>query len=373
MNTSPDKHLTPFERTDRAALTLPRGVEVTDASILGNLLIGHATDHHAATGCTVLVCPQGAVGGVDVRGGAPATRETDLLSPENTVDVVHAVVLSGGSAFGLAAGAGVCDELEARGIGFDVGVTHVPIVVQACLFDLAVGDSLIRPTAEFGLHAVRDSFARKFLPVTTGNVGAGTGACVGKICGIERAMKAGLGICTLKAGELVCGALVALNALGDIRNPQTGEPLVGLRSTESAGWFYRHDGEHECASAMRTIHLASTSDVLLSKAASDVMPLTRTNTTIACVFTNAQLTKAQATKVSQMAHDAYAHCITPTHTTNDGDTIFTLSCGTTTASVDAVGELAIKALEAAIIDAVVSSQSACGLPGYDATSDDSHL
>lgn len=307
------------------------------------ILIGHATDSFAATGCTVIIAPQGASCGVDVRGGAPATRETDLLKPENTVDKVHAVVLSGGSAFGLAAGSGVADELESHGIGFDVGVTAVPIVCQASLFDLTVGDSLVRPTVEFGVHAVKDAFARKLMPPLQGNVGAGTGASVGKICGPARSMKSGLGISCLANGPLTVGALVALNALGDIRDPQTGKTLAGLRASEDS---------HELQSSL---------EVLLSSSDKDVMPLTRTNTTIACIVTNANLTKAHATRVSQMAHDAYAHCICPTHTTNDGDTIFTLATGEVEAPLDAIGALAVKALEEAIVNAITSARSSHGL------------
>lgn len=296
------------------------------------------TNDKGATGCTVIVCPAGATGGVDVRGGAPATRETDLLRPEETVQCLHAVVLSGGSAFGLSASTGVIEELERRDIGLDVGVTKVPIVSGACLFDLMCGPCDIRPTAADGADAVAAALDEP-APLVRGNVGAGTGCTVGKLAGAERCMKSGLGECVRSCGDLVCGAVSAVNAVGDIVDPTSGIALAGL--LDEAGE-----------------HVIDSTDVLLSLAAT--MPLSRTNTTISCVVTNARLTKAEATKVAQMAADAYAHTIRPTHTTNDGDTIFVMATGEVEMPLDVVGVLATKALEGAIVDAARSAKGAYG-------------
>ena len=301
----------------------------------------HATNEAAGTGCTVIICPEGATGAVDVRGGAPATRETDLLRPEETVQVLQAVVLSGGSAFGLAASCGVADELERRGIGVDVGVTRVPIVSGACLFDLMCGSTFERPTYEDGVAAAAlalDSLASG-KPLAQGNVGAGTGCTVGKSAGAERAMKSGLGEAVCEAGDLVAGAVVAVNALGDVYDPDTNEPVAGLLDEEGK-------------------LVANTPELLLSMATG--VEFIRSNTTISCIVTNAKLTKAEATKVAQMSADAYAHAIRPTHTTNDGDTIFVLATGAVEAVPDIVGVLTTRALERAIVNACTSAETAYG-------------
>ena len=307
------------------------------------IYVGHATNAEAGTGCTVIVCPEGAVGGVDVRGGAPATRETDLLRAEETVQELHAVVLSGGSAFGLAASTGVAEELERRDIGLDVGVTKVPIVSGACLFDLMCGRSDVRPTAADGAAAVAAALDGARLPLAVGNVGAGTGCTVGKLAGAERCMKSGIGESVQTCGELVCGAIAAVNAVGDVVDPVSGAAVAGLLDEEGKS-------------------VVDSTEALLSLAAT--MPLSRTNTTISCVVTNAKLTQAQATKVAQMAADAYAHAIRPTHTTNDGDTIFVLATGeyelSPAMALDVVGVLATKALERAIVDAALSAKEAYG-------------
>lgn len=306
------------------------------------IFAAHATNVAAGTGCTVIVCPKGATGGVDVRGGAPATRETDLLRPEETVQTLNAVVLSGGSAYGLAASCGVAEELERHGIGLDVGVGVVPIVSGACVFDLACGDPRVRPSAEDGAQATRLALASSGEPLPRGNVGAGTGCTVGKLGGPARTMKSGLGEDVESAGALICGAVSAVNACGDVVDPTSGAPIAGLRTPEGTA-------------------LASTEEEVLSLAAQ--MPLERrTNTTISCVVTNARLTKSQATKVAQMAADAYAHAIRPTHTTNDGDTIFVMATGEVEAQVDVVGVLATRALERAIADGARSATEAYGFP-----------
>lgn len=327
-------------RVDAAATPRPVS-EISSVTQIPGVLAGHATLGEAGTGCTVIVCPEGCTGGVDVRGGAPATRETDLLRPEETVDVLHAVVLSGGSAYGLAASCGVAEELERRGYGLDVGVARVPIVSGACLFDLACGDARVRPGVEEGRAACAAAFDHADEPLGRGNVGAGTGCTVGKLAGPGRAMKSGLGEDVECAGELVCGAVAAVNACGDVVDPETGERVAGLRTPDSIG-------------------LASSSEALIGGFAT--MPLERTNTTISCVVTNARLTKAQATKVAQMAADAYAHAISPTHTTNDGDTVFVMATGAVEAPVDVVGALAVKALGRAIVDGARSAEGAYGYP-----------
>lgn len=313
---------------------------VRSVTQLPGVFVAHATNAEAGTGCTVICCPAGATGGVDVRGGAPATRETDLLRPEETVDVLHAVVLSGGSAFGLSAACGVAEELERRGVGLDVEVARVPIVSGACLFDLACGRPDARPTVEDGRAACAAALDGDGSPLARGNVGAGTGCTVGKLAGPQLAMKSGLGEDVECAGELVCGALSAVNACGDVRDPDTGERIAGVRD-EAGG-------------------LADTVEVLLGGYAK--MPLARTNTTISCVITNARLTKAQATKVAQMSADAYAHAISPTHTTNDGDTVFVMATGDVEAPVDVVGALATRALGRAIADGTRQAEGAYGYP-----------
>lgn len=308
---------------------------LTDISEFPGIKIAHYTDAENGTGCTVIVCPKGATGGVDVRGGAPATRETDLLRPEETVDVLHAVVLSGGSAFGLAAACGVADELERRDIGLDVGVTKVPIVSGACLFDLAYKNAHVRPTAENGAQAVAEALDSPESPLLQGSVGAGTGCTVGKLAGPDCVMKSGLGSAVLEVGPLQVGALSAVNACGNVHDPATGKALAGMKAAPDSD------------------EIVSVVDAALNMAGSMPLKLTqyeRANTTISCVITNAKLTKAQATKVAQMAADAYAHTIKPTHTTNDGDVIFVMATGEVEMTVDVVGMAACKVLEQAIVN-----------------------
>ncbi|MEP7198613.1 MAG: P1 family peptidase, partial [Chloroflexota bacterium] len=259
------------------------------------LNVGHWTNLDAATGCTVVLCPQGAVAGVDVRGGAPGTRETDLLDPTCTVEQVHAIVLSGGSAFGLAAADGVMRWLEERGIGYDVGVAKVPIVPAAILFDLGIGSARVRPTAADGYAACEAATA---VAVAQGNVGAGTGATVGKMRGMKQAMKGGLGCASRQIeGEVIVAALVVVNAVGDVVDPRAGQIIAGARNADSNG-FVNED--------------------TIRDAVSSIAPLT--NTTLAVVATNAAITKSGATKIAQMAHDGLARAIRPAHTAMDGDT-----------------------------------------------------
>lgn len=311
--------------------------------------IGHWTNLQAGTGCTAIVAPQGATAGVDVRGAAPASRETDLLKPENTVDKIHAVMLSGGSAFGLEAASGAARELERRGIGLPVGPTMVPIVCSSCLFDLAFADPFTRPDIEAGILSVACALdnCAPGSPVPEGNVGAGCGATVGKLLGPDHAMKGGLGVRAFQLGQLKVGAISAVNACGNVVDPETLKPIAGARATP--------DGTQ----------IIDMEEAALEAAADMKMPLDRTNTTISCIITNASLTKAQATKVAQMAADAYAHTIRPTHTTNDGDTIYVMaSCSKSVPDLplDLIGLVATRALEAAICSGCATADGLGGLP-----------
>jgi L-aminopeptidase/D-esterase-like protein len=305
------------------------------------LKVGHHTLPERPTGCTVVVAEAGAVAGVDVRGGAPGTRETDLLDPVNTVDRVHAIVLSGGSAFGLDTATGAMRWLEEKGIGFDTSVAKVPIVPAAILFDLGVGDAKIRPGADCGYRAAQGA---SDAPVVEGNVGAGAGATIGKLQGRSRAMRGGLGSSSVHLeGGLVVAALVAVNAVGDVIDPATGQVVAGVRSL---------DGK-SLADARRLV-----------RAGQALAARPGENTTIAVVATNARLTKAEATKIAQMAHDGLARVITPVHLPMDGDTVFALSTGAWSgrASAGQVGALAAEALADAVLRAVRAATSLGDLP-----------
>lgn len=303
----------------------------------------HDTDAEGGTGCTVLIAPEGAVGGVDVRGGAPATRETDLLRPENMVEQINAVVLSGGSAFGLEASCGVMEELAARGIGFKLAGACVPIVCGASLFDLPVGGP-VWPDAAAGRRAAAAAFADAPAVLAQGCVGAGTGATVGKLGRPEQAMKSGFGWAGLKAGGLVVLACVAVNALGNVC-AEDGSWLAGVRS---------EDGR-----VVDPLAAAAAAFAAAQVAEGGAAPAS--NTTIGCILTNAQLSKAQATKVAQISQDAYARAIKPVHTTSDGDAIFVMASGEVPAPTDAVAILATEAMERAIRSAVRHADGAYGL------------
>lgn len=306
---------------------------------LDGIFLGHAQDLSGGTGCTAIYCPEGAVAGVDVRGGGPATRETDLLDPVNMIEKVHCIMLSGGSAYGLAAAEGAMAYLEEHGIGFDVGVGKVPIVPSACLFDLVVGDPACRPDKEMGYRALVNAEKNE---AEQGIIGVGTGATVGKLCGPDRAMKSGLGIHGEQYGDLKVCAVVAVNALGDVFDTETGLPVAGLLNEEKTG-------------------LSSTSATMKAMAEMTFNAF-RGNTTLGCILTNAVLTKAQAKKVAMMAHNGYARAIHPVHTSADGDTIFTMATGAVTAQIDAVGVIAAEVMAKAIAKAV-KVPSAYGFPG----------
>lgn len=309
------------------------------------LKVGHWTNLDAGTGCTVVLCPQGAVAGVDIRGGAPGTRETALLSPSCAVDRVHAVLLSGGSAYGLSAADGVMRWLEERGYGFDVGVAKVPIVPAAILFDLPVARADVRPDAAAGYAACE---AATDAPVAQGNVGAGTGASCGKAFGFALATKAGLGSAAiyLERGVIVA-ALVAVNAFGDVLDPRTGRIIAGARRSDGSGF------------ADTLAYLTRTDGLTIARLAEQQRVQ---NTTLAVVATNAALPKHHMTRVAQMAHDGLARVIRPIHTMLDGDTIFALSLGELSADVSVIGALAADAVAQAVINAVMAAAPLGGLP-----------
>lgn len=315
---------------------------------VAGLKVGHFTSRQRPTGCTVVLAEEGAVAGVEVRGGAPGTRETELLSPLNTVEQLHAVVLSGGSAFGLDTASGVMRYLEEKDIGFDAGAARVPIVAAAILNDLGLGDPKVRPGAEAGYQAC---LAAATTPPAEGSVGAGTGATIGKLYGLQRAMKGGLGTASLSAGGITVGALVVVNALGDIFDPHSGDLVAGART---------HDGRR-LLDAPQAI-LRGELPTLLEPGQA---------TTIGVVATDARCTKTQAAKVAQMAHAGLARTIRPVHTPLDGDALFALATGRAGQQADPllVGFLAAEALAEAVLRAI---WTAVGLPEFPSASQLGH-
>ncbi|MDH4616915.1 P1 family peptidase [Brevibacillus sp. AY1] len=302
--------------------------------------VGQLQDLSAMTGCTVVVLEKGSACGVDVRGSAPGTRETDLLNPINMVEKVNAIVLTGGSAYGLDSASGVMRYLEEQGIGHNVGVGVVPIVPAAVIFDLSFGSAKIRPDQQMGYEAAK--IASKD-PVKQGNAGAGTGATVGKLAGGKRAMKGGLGSASIQLPNgLVVGAVVAVNAVGQVQDPVSGEILAGAR-----------DDSGKIRDALSW----------MIEQASPPVP-SGTNTTIAVVASNANLNKTQANKVAQMAHNGLAKTIFPVHTMSDGDTVFAVATGGVDASVNLVGTLSAEVLAAAVVNAIKAAEGAEGLPAY---------
>jgi L-aminopeptidase/D-esterase-like protein len=331
------------EAAQGAASTPASGGGLTDVA---GLRVGHFTDSRRPTGCTAVLAEAGAVCGVDVRGGAPGTRETDLLDPVNTVEQVHAIVLSGGSAFGLDTATGVMRYLEEKGVGFAFGGARVPIVPAAILFDLGVGDVKVRPDANAGYAAARAATAG---PVVEGSVGAGAGATVGKLRGMGLAMKAGIGSASLRLpGGGVVAALVAVNALGDVVDPATGRIVAGLRTSDGKG-------------------LRGTVAALLAGETREA-PRSGENTALAVVATDVALTKAEATRIARMAHDGFGQAIRPVHTPVDGDTIFALSTGAVSVpnASFVVGILAAEVVARAVVRAALA---ATGLPGLPSASD----
>lgn len=309
------------------------------------ILVGHATDLDALTGCTVILAEGGAIAGVDQRGGAPGTRETDALRPMHLVDKAHAILLAGGSAFGLNAAAGVMRYLEEKGQGFDTGFARVPIVPAAVLYDLGVGKSGRRPDADMGYLACQNA---SNLPPEEGNIGVGTGATVGKIYGMQQAMKSGLGTASIDlGGGLVVGAIIATNAYGDVINPDTGKILAGARSLDK-------DLDPQFIDTLKTMKSFVGKTVLHFSSSH--------NTVIGVVATNAKLNKEEINKVAQMAHNGLARTIRPAHTMFDGDTLFTLATGQKRADVNLIGAYAAECIATAIVRSVLQASAAGGLP-----------
>lgn len=364
-------------------------VDITD---IKGFKLGNAENTDAATGCTVIVAEKGATAGVDVRGGGPATRETDLLRSENTIDKIHAVVISGGSAYGLEAGSGVMRELENMKIGHRVSSCIVPIVCQASLFDLNVGQSDIRPDRTMGVKAVHNAFCGG--EFHHGNYGAGTGASVGKFYGMNRAMKTGLGTFACSDGEIEVGAITAVNAFADVYDGRN-HVIAGLLSADGK----RIDGTirplKNCVAAESSYNMKSKMEPFFNKRREEEEPAEPEttdedrvepapaetvepaepknvpedmgyditfNTTISCLITNAKLTKAQCNKLASILHDGYARAIKPVHSTMDGDTIFVMTTGEKDVNFDAFAALATDIVQYSVIDGAISAESAYGLP-----------
>ncbi len=312
---------------------------------LTEFAIGQTENEAAGTGCTVIISEQGAAAGVDIRGGGPASRETELLKPFSTAEVIHALVLGGGSAFGLDAAGGVMQYLEERNIGFDMGITHVPLVCQSDIFDLTVGDPMIRPDQAMGYQAGVNAESRNY---QDGNYGAGCGATVGKWLGMEHCMKSGIGSAAVslatKEGEVKLGAVVAVNAIGDIYDPEDGKQIAGLLNA---------DGRSLRSTEQLMYETATTRNV-------DIVG----NTTIGAILTNADFDKIKLSKIASMAHNGYARCIRPVHTSLDGDSIYALSGGKVKADIDMIGTLAAHVMAKAIVKAIKSAETAYGHPSY---------
>ncbi len=305
------------------------------------ILVGHAQNREAGTGCTVILIEKGAIAGVDVRGGAPGTRETDLLDPINMIQKIHAIYLTGGSAFGLEGACGVMHFLEERGVGFDTGSVKVPIVTGAVIFDLNIGDPSIRPDYQMGYQACLNATNK---PVTEGSIGAGTGATVGKYYGISQCMKGGIGSASMVIGRLVVGALVVVNSFGDILNPETGEILAGTLNSAKNQY-------------------ADTNRLLMNNNLCQDSPFLQ-NTTLGVVATNANLSKVEAKRLSISAHDGFARCISPAHTIYDGDTIFSIATGQIEANINQLNALSVQVMAMAVQRAILKASSLLGIPSY---------
>ena len=311
-----------------------------------NIKIGNAQNIEAGTGCTVIICEKGAVTGLDVRGGGPASRESELLKPTAASGFINAVLLSGGSAFGLDAAGGVMEYLEEKNVGFDVGVTKVPLVVQSCIFDLTVGDMKVRPDKAMAYAAC---VASENNNPSMGNVGAGTGATVGKLGGMATAMKGGLGSYAVQMGDLKVGAIVAVNACGDIFDYDTHELIAGLLTPD----FKSFADTEQVIYNMCEAAMAAGGNGLENKEMQ--------NTTIGVIITNGKFTKAQMNKIATMAHNGYARTINPVHTTMDGDSIYAMSVGEVVADMDMVGTLAANVMGHAVCDAIRNAEDAYGI------------
>ena len=337
--------------TGFAAMT-PQTPSTKGLTAVEGIKVGHHTLTERPTGCTVILAEAGAVAGVDIRGGAPGSRETALLEPVAAAERVHAIVLSGGSSFGLDTATGVMKYLEERGVGVRFGGHTIPLVPAAILFDLPVGDGRIRPNADCGYAAAKAASADA---VVEGNVGAGAGATIGKLEGRARAMKAGLGTAEIRLQDgVIVSALVAVNAVGDVIDPTNGKVIAGMRT---------EDGKNLVD--VRTL-LKSRPAIRRAGGADDEPAMQ--NTTLGVVATNAALTKTQANRVAQQAHNGFARTIVPVHTQSDGDAIFTLATGKVTGAADAdlIGWAASEAIAHAVVRAV---RAATSIPGYPALRD----
>ncbi len=313
-----------------------------DITEIENIKIGNAEDLEHATGCTVIICEKGMPAGIDVRGGGPASRESELLNPCATTDVIHAVLLSGGSAFGLDAAGGVMEYLAERGIGFAIGDIHVPLVCESCIFDLLFVSDEVKPDKRMAYQACVNA---ELNSPKQGNVGAGTGASVGKICGPDRLMNSGLGIYAVQLGDLKVGAVVSVNAMGDVYDFESGKILAGARTADGKDF-------------------ADSEKILYENFLKDpVQTPSNTNTTIGAVITNARLDKAKLNKIASMGQNGLARSIRPVHTMNDGDTVYALSVGEINADVNVVGTLASHVMACAIRNAVLNSETFHGIRG----------
>lgn len=312
-------------------------IRITD---IEGLRIGQAENAAAGTGCTVVICDEGMRAGLDVRGGGPASRESQLLNPLMSAQILHAIVLAGGSAYGLGTANGVMKYLEEHGIGFDTGFALVPLVAQSDIYDLSVADASVRPDPDMGYEAARRAFEEP--NYRDGNYGAGCGATVGKIGGMETCMKTGIGSYAIELGGLKVGAIVVLNALGDVFDWKSGTQIAGLLTEDKKA-------------------LRSTSEQMKSSVQVVDNKFTG-NTTLAVVMTNARFDKAQLCKIAGMAHDGYARSINPVHTSADGDSIYAVSVGEVRADQDLTGILAAEVVSEAIIRAVENAESAYGYP-----------
>lgn len=310
---------------------LLKEISITD---IKGVSIGHVQDDEAKTGVSVLYFPNGAQTGCDISGGGPASREIHLTDSMTADNPINAVVLSGGSAYGLAASDGVMQCLEENGIGYNTGYALVPLVCQSCIYDLGYGKSNVRPDARMGYEACKK--ALEFSDASMGNVGAGTGASVGKLCGMKQAMKAGWGVHAVQFGELQIAAVVAVNAFGDIFNPENGQKVAGLM-----------DGERKEFLDLETVFMnfmSAPKDLFTS------------NTTIGCIITNAKFDKAKLNKIADMTRNAYARCINPVGTLADGDSIYACSVGEVVSDLNLVGTLGAKVMQKAIMKAVEAAK-----------------
>lgn len=312
--------------------------------------VGHAHDINAITGCTVILCEEGAVGGVDQRGGAPGTRETDLLRTSHLVNKVHAILLTGGSAFGLDAASGVMRYLNEKKIGYNAGVARVPIVPAAVIFDLAIGKADKWPDQDMGYQACLNASS---LPPLEGSVGAGTGATVGKILGMPQSVKSGIGTASIDAGGgVIVAAICAVNAFGDIFDYKSNQILAGARTLKRGLVKLGREGI-----------FANTLDVMRTFYGRKILGMmSRSNTVIGVVATNAKLTKEEANKVAQMAHNGIALSVRPAHTMYDGDTLFTLATGKKPSDVNIVGAFSAIVVAEAVTHAVKNAKSLGGIP-----------